>query len=166
MSAYIYRRILLMVGDLHGRGYERLRISPSMSPSGMAWRCSITPASNISASNGATLVDWDCLAAHYTSGVGADYFGWDDAADLTPVEMATLFIARFPEIVASAKGEDPAYAHWYQEMLRMTDPDLLPIAYADWDAPEDGLETVCYGDDGRRRDIVVPSPPPGEGIGV
>ncbi|MBN1458716.1 MAG: hypothetical protein JXA57_04215, partial [Armatimonadetes bacterium] len=106
------------------------------------------------------------LTAHYTSGVGADCFGWDDAADLTPAEMATIFIERFPDIVASAKGEDPAYAHWYQEMLGMTDPDLFPIAYADWDSPEDGLETVCCGDGDCRRDIVVPSPPPGEGTGV
>jgi hypothetical protein len=36
--------VLAMVGELHKRGYEKIRVMPFMSPSGMHWRCWIGPA--------------------------------------------------------------------------------------------------------------------------
>ena len=44
------------------------------------------------------------------------------------------------------------------EMLKLTYPDVLPIAYADWDLPEDSLATVGPSTAGR-----IPLPPPGLG---
>src|SRR5438445_11614927 len=37
------RLLLLMVAELHRRGYQQLRIAPYMSPSGMHWRCRFVP---------------------------------------------------------------------------------------------------------------------------
>ena len=37
-------RVLSMVGELHKRGYQRLRVMPYMAPSGLAWRCTIAAA--------------------------------------------------------------------------------------------------------------------------
>lgn len=36
-------RVLAMVGELHRRGFQKLRVMPFMSPSGNAWRCWIGP---------------------------------------------------------------------------------------------------------------------------
>ena len=33
-------KLLLMVQELHNRGYGKLRIVPYLSPSGVSWRCS------------------------------------------------------------------------------------------------------------------------------
>jgi hypothetical protein len=51
MEAAVYRKALLMVGELHVRGYQRLRIAPGMSASGCYWRCSVTPAAHIRSRN-------------------------------------------------------------------------------------------------------------------
>lgn len=148
-----------MVQELHARGYQKLRIAPGMSASGMHWRCSVAPALNILRSNGAMLCDWDGLAAHYTTGQDLNFFGWEDAGNASAPQMADKFIDRFPEIAAAGLGPDWAYAGWYQEMMRLTEPDSFPIAYSDYfDDDVDGLP--CVGGD-RASGLVVPMPPPG-----
>lgn len=37
-------RVLSMVGELHKRGYQRLRVMLYIAPSGLAWRCTIAAA--------------------------------------------------------------------------------------------------------------------------
>lgn len=148
-----------MVQELHQHGYQRLRIAPGMSASGAYWRCSVAPVTNTLSENGAKLRDWEGLVAHYTTGQEQHYFGWDDAADATPAQMADLFIERFPEVAAAGLGSDWAYAGWYQEMMRLTDPDAFPIAYSDY-FDDDAGGLTCVGGD-RVTGLVIPMPPPG-----
>ena len=61
------QRVLLMVHELHKLSYQRLRIAPGMSPSGMHWRCSVTHVGNIKRTHGAMMCDFDD-AAHYATG--------------------------------------------------------------------------------------------------
>lgn len=159
MNPAQYRRLLLMVSELHQRGYQRLRICPGMSASGMHWRCSVTPVANILRDRGAMLADWNNLAAHYTTGQELRFFGWEDAENLTPAQLADRFVERFPEIAAAGFGSDWEYAGWYQEVLRLTEPDAFPIAYSDYfDDELDGLP--CVGG-ARAESLVIPFPPPG-----
>ena len=158
MPYRIYRNVLRLVNELHVRGYQRVRIAPGMAPSGVHWRCTLTPASNISRQHGVRLIAGGTLSANYSSSQEREYFGWPDAAHATPSRLADLFLARFPEIAAAGRGSDWAYAGWYLEMLHLTYPDSLPIAYADWDLPTGYLPTT-----GARSDIQIPLPPPGEG---
>jgi len=155
----IYRKVLLMVRVLHQRGYEQLRISPGMSRSGMHWRCSVTSAMNIKSENGAWLARYnEELVWFYTSANQDAYFNQRPEPDATPAELADEFVQLFPNISASAKCGDAAYIRWYEEMLRLTEPDLFPIAFADWRLPQDKLKTVG----GRRTDeVFIPLPPPG-----
>ena len=51
-------RLLAMVGELHARGYQRIRACPSLSGSGGYWRCSITAADNVT-SSGVVIVDFE-----------------------------------------------------------------------------------------------------------
>lgn len=155
-----YRKILRMVSELHVRGYQRIRIAPGMSASGCHWRCTITPVTYISSRNGAKLIHGcpETLMAKYTSGQERKYFDWKDAAHATPSSMADLFIKRFPEIAEAGKGSDWSYAGWYLEMLHLTYPCSFPIAYADWEIPEDNLPIV-----GQNSSIRIPLPPPGCG---
>lgn len=148
------QRVLLIVHELHKRGYQRLRISPGMSPSGMHWRCTITPVSNILVFDGAMTRDYD-VGAHYSTADENIFFGWQDAREDTARALATKFIERFPEIVSAGKGSDWSYAGWYVQMLGFAEQGAFPVAYADWygDKP-DYLATI--GDD------VLPYPPPGE----
>lgn len=104
------------------------------------------------------MLSWDTLTAHYTSGDERKYFGWDDAAHATPSQLAELFIKRFRAIAEAWRGSDWVYAGWYLEMLSLTYPDSLPIAYADWEMPVDFLPSI-----GKRADLRIPLPPPGWG---
>ena len=164
LNMQIYRNVLLLVEELHTRGYERLRISPGMSPSGAYWRCSITHIGNISRHNGAMIASFDADAAFYTTGQEAAYFGWEDAAQDTVSQLADKFIERFPEICAKGKGSDTNYATWYRDMLSLTEPNGFPVAYADYDLPEDCLPLVFYDRPhvDEKRDVCIPLPPPGE----
>ncbi len=94
-----HRNILEIVAELHRRGYELLRIALELSPSG-CWSCSIAPAMNISATNGAMLLEWGSLAAHYSEAQGADYFDWADAADDNVAKLTDKLIERFPAMAS------------------------------------------------------------------
>jgi hypothetical protein len=155
----IYRKILRMVQELHLRGYQRIRIAPSMAPSGCYWRCGVTPVSNIRGTHGALADPNERLVAHYTSGMERNYFDWTDARHATPGKLAELFIERFPEIAEEGKGSDWVYAGWYVEMMHLTYPDAFPYAFADYVPPGD----VLYANGGRR--LTLPLPPPGEADG-
>jgi hypothetical protein len=151
---HVYRKVLRMVSELHVRGYQRLRIAPGLSASGCHWRCAVTPITNISSRHGARMGHWDdTLMANYSTGSRREYFGWKDAAHATPSKLADLFIARFPTIAEAGKGSDWLYVGWYLEMLHVTYPDALPIAYADWKLPDDYLDTTTG--------VHVPLPPRG-----
>lgn len=149
--------LLRAVAELHGRGHQRLRIAPGMSPSGTSWRCTLTPASNTLRANGARVSEWDRLTGHYSTADGGRYFGWDDAQHASPGRLADLFIERYPEIAGASYGEDWAYAGWYQHMLHVIGTELLPIAYADW--LDEGGTLAMIGERSGRR--VVSLPPPG-----
>jgi hypothetical protein len=134
------RVLLLMVAELHRLGYQRLRIVPGVAPSGLYWRCTLASAAHFSAQDGARIASAGPLA-RYTTGQARAYFDWPDAADDTPEQLAHKFLERFPEIAAESLGADAAYAEWYAEMLRLSEPDGVPIVYADWEL-EPGVLTI------------------------
>jgi hypothetical protein len=151
------RRILLMVAELHRLGYERLRIAPGMSPSGMHWRCAVAPAAAFQSADTALLrtdVDVSQLAI-YTSADEDVSFGWADAVAATAGELATLFLERFPLLAEASAEPDSAYSAWYRAMLDLTAPDGLPYAYADWPTDTARLAVVGLG-----QEVTVPLPPP------
>jgi len=153
-----YRKVLRMVAELHNRGYQRIRISPGMSPSGNSWRCLVTPVTNICKDHGAMTIFYEDMTAKYTSANEREFFGWDDCAHVAPSTLAELFISRFPEIARAGKGADWAYAGWYQEMMWLTYPNSFPIAFADWELPRTHLVST-----GEKSDIIIPMPPCGDG---
>jgi hypothetical protein len=150
------RKVLCMVLELHRTGFQRLRIAPGMSGSGLHWRCAVTAAANVRRDVGASVARFREIAVRYTSGMGDRYFGWADAAGDSPRQLAEKFVARFPELVAEGRGPDKPYADWYAEMMRLTEPSGLVYAYADWEMPTDGLPIINMPG-------TVPMPPPGEG---
>ena len=135
-------RVMAMVQELHKAGYQRIRISPGISGSGMHWRCNVTFAANVAA-DGYSVIDFDHEAgrvALYTSADGADYFQWKGAAAMTAREMAEHFIKAFPRIAEYGAGRDWLYAGWLTEVLGRAEKgriqDLLAL-YADYPLDEE-----------------------------
>jgi hypothetical protein len=162
------QRVLLMVHELHKRGYQRLRVVPGMSPSGVYWRCSVTPITNTLTTHGALFQDFERDVALYTTGMDNRYFDWPDAEQDTARQLASKFVERFPSIAEEGLGRDWVYAGWYVEMLGLAEQGCLPIAYSDWDYGEEhhwGIPTMCSSHAPRELyGARLPMPPPGEAL--
>jgi len=125
-------KILQMVGHLHARGYQRLRIFPW--GGGMKWVCELAPAELFAQDSRAFVerevheYEEDGLLARYSSGGGCRPFRWErDISRMSVRGLANLFIERFPAIIRGSLGPDWCYAGWYQEMLMRTLPDVFPV---------------------------------------
>lgn len=138
------RRIVLMVRELHDLGFERMRICPRLSNSGVHWQCWLTASENVLQSHGGDISpllvmesmraimneDSEPLrAAFYGSVHESRYFGWQDALNDGPRELAAKFVARFPAIISEAEGLDPEYVTWYRQMIEASAPNGLPSTY-------------------------------------
>ena len=151
-------RVLRMVHELHKRGYQRLRISPSLAPVG-CWRCLVTHAGNILRSNGAMHLDDDRDTARHTAAQDHGYFGWGDARHDTVRQLADRFVDRFPAIARLGHGRDWPYAGWYVEMLGHAEHGAFPVAYADWYTSP---SFDCLPTTERTENSGLPMPPGGE----
>jgi hypothetical protein len=105
-------RRLEMVEELHRRGLQRLRITPSIAPSGLYWRLTVH----------AEGCD-DC--DRWTSG------NPDDGLDAS--ELADGFVAEHPALAEAGLGDDPAYAAWLTRALELAREGWLPYFFADWE---------------------------------
>lgn len=160
------RTVLLLVHELHVRGYQRLRAVPAMEPSEKYWRCAIAPVGLVSVDHGARLANGvlkDPRIATYTSRDRDHYFAWTDVYPyVTPQELATLFVERFPGVVEAGRGSDWPYAGWYMEMLRLTHPDQFPYAVARRKVPDTFVPTASPAK--QRTTLRIALPPPGEAL--
>jgi hypothetical protein len=137
------RRLLLMVAELHKLGYEGLRATPFMSPSGCYWRCAIVPANMTDPAHGARLADnvvYETLP-RYSSGDEDNYFGWANMRPKTPLILAKRFIVEFAKFAEQGKHPDPAYVRWFSNMLESTAPHGVIYAFADMESPVDRMFT-------------------------
>jgi hypothetical protein len=134
-------RLLSMAHELHKAGYQRIRISPGLSPSGGYWRCPITYASNVP-DDGFTILNFDCeqgLVASYSSADESGYFNWGSSSEQNARELAARFIESFPLIAERGGGRDWLYAGWLTDVLGRAEQGHktdLPILYADWPIEE------------------------------
>jgi ADP-ribosyl-[dinitrogen reductase] hydrolase len=112
-------RRIEMVEVLHRQGLQRLRIMPSMAPSGLYWRLSVH-------ARGCDDTD------RWTSG------NPDDGLD--PQQLADRFVAEHPALAGAGRGEDPAYATWLSDVAELARRGWLPYFFADWET--DDIEGV------------------------
>jgi hypothetical protein len=158
-----YRRILLMVRELHQMGFERLRAPAYMYP--IAWRCPIVPAYWTSSEHGGLLQD---QIAHlggplnvrlgdftYSSASGQLPFDWKEVVFASPRELAVRFVQERREIAFAGWGPDPEYVQWFKRVLEMTAPNGLYYAMGEYEMPTDSLYTYMTSS------ATVPLPPPG-----
>lgn len=129
-------RLLEMIHELHRAGYQRVRFSSGMAPSGLHWRCAITHTGNIS-DDGLRVLNHSLAddVAHYSTGSLDRYFNWPDAEGRPAKELAALFVQRFSQIVRKGAGDDPAYADWLIDLLGRVDAPGrtgLPVYFADY----------------------------------
>jgi hypothetical protein len=165
-------RILAMVGELHKRGHQRLRVMPYVAPSGGFWRCSIGAADLFYRNHGAILreiLDPDrgdqaaAIVARYSTAQENHYFDWRDAEQDNARSLADKFMQRFQNLSEQGKGFDYSYAGWYLRLLGLAEAGWLPIVLADY-APVvyDRIPLEDLRPEKRKPETpILPLPPPG-----
>lgn len=101
-----------------------LKIIPSLSPSGLHWRCGF-----IAGAKGAE-VD----AAHWLQNYEAEKNAGEIL--LTPEELAAHFVTDYPDFVELCRGQNDKYIRWYGIMLNSLNNEELPYAFADHYVPK------------------------------
>jgi hypothetical protein len=128
------QKLLLMVRELHLRGYQDIRVIPSLSPSGLSCRCSL-------------LFDADAEIQEF---IGSSWIfsllDRDGDSKLSVEGLADLFIEENREKLDRCRKDNKEYVEWYAGMLKQLEEEELPYAYGEYFSPSDYWETT----DGKR----------------
>ncbi|UFW38268.1 hypothetical protein [Bradyrhizobium sp. WSM471] len=157
-----------MIGELHKRGYQRLRVMPYISASGGHWRCFIGPVEAFYRNHGAMLREFTAAnPARYSTAQQNGYFGWNDAGQDDARSLADKFVERFANLAEKGKGWDYPYAGWYVHMLGLADNGWMPLVYAENvntsfnHVPLKDVRPDAWKDDSRDLNAFLPMPPAG-----
>lgn len=123
--------IILILHELHNRGYEQLRLLPGMSASGCYWRWAIYPK----------FLMWDdnSFEKH------GDIITFKHLEGSTEEERprseslitAEQFIRGNENFIELAKAKDKAYIKWFDQIVEHAKKDDFPIAYSDYFSAEE-----------------------------
>lgn len=110
-------KLLHLAGELHRKGYTGLQVIPSLSPSGVYWRCDFT---NADSSERLSVSNW--LQENF---------------DITEKEASTTeIVKRFEEdynhFLLGSQGKDEYYSQWLSKMLKQLEEGELPYAFSDY----------------------------------
>jgi len=162
-------KFFLMVKELHHRGFEKLRIIPHISNTGMYWRCFLAPKQMISKHNGAhwgrSVRAWDYPLFFPAEGFmfhtsDREYIRYSEWEKLSIRAMADLFQRDFSDMLDICKGEDKEYVEWYADMLQIIGNNEVPVAY---DNGDDDFSYLYWESRGLRTvGEKIPIPPVGD----
>ena len=119
-------RLLLMISELHKRGFQGLRIVPLMNEDPFDWICHVVQDVAMDPGHGSY--------GHIEMGGSILYSGdtrdfWSGDPGLTARELADEFErASFSEWIQQARVDDFAYAGWFLKMLGMAERGYFPAA--------------------------------------
>ena len=121
------QKLLHVASELHLRGYEKLRVVPSVSPTGMSWRCTFVAEPE----NGIITSTWLSQYSHNEREI-----------EYSIIELTELFEREHMRFLESCKGKNKDYVEWYQNMLSQLEEDELPYAFAEYFSPTDYWKTT------------------------
>lgn len=133
-----YIKFFKTIEELHHRGYELIRICPSISPNGCSWRCSTAVKKLTVTKCGAVFSGsrWIDLAINTSNGgFGTiDHDGKDEqwpVEDMTVSELADKFIEYFQKLAKAGMGQNPDYAKWLHNTREECERGHIVYAFAD-----------------------------------
>jgi hypothetical protein len=119
------QKLLYIIRELHVRGFEKLRIVPSLSPSGLSWRCSFISDINQERDS--------IIASNWIQGVHPI----QEKSKHSIGELTDLFAREHLDFVNTCRGENSEYVKWYSNILHDLKEGELPYAFADYFTPTD-----------------------------
>jgi len=123
------QKLLYIVKELHIRGFENLRVIPSLSPTGLAWRCNFVS------------VAYREKEAIVTSSWIENYFSKEKNIEYSIDELNDMFEREHVDFLNACKGKNKEYVEWYNDMLNNLKEGELPYAFAEYFSPTDYWKT-------------------------
>lgn len=126
-----YTRFMRMIAELHKRGHELLRLCPSVSPNGCAWRGVLTTRKN-------TWIHCGALVGSFETDEGLvlithGSMPWfSERPATTAADDADLFIRTYPILAEATKGADQEYAKWFLRALDECEHGHIIYTMDDW----------------------------------
>jgi hypothetical protein len=114
------QKVLHMAGILHTRGYEKLHVIPSLSPTGLSWRC--------------VFMTMDSEPVIVSSWI-QQQIDINNESVLDAIELANRFERENFNFLRSFIGENKEYIGWYSRMLDTLEEEELPYALSDYFSP-------------------------------
>ena len=124
------QKLLYIVKELYNRGFEKLRVIPSVAPSGLHWRCSFLSGND---SERRTII---------TSNWIQDFYNVQEKIEFSIGELTDMFEKEHFDFLILCKGENKDYVDWYSDMLLKLKEGELPYAYSDYSSPGYFWETT------------------------
>lgn len=119
-----FQKILYVAGNLHKKGYQNFRIVPSLSPSGLSWRCSFV-----------TYKEGRIVNVYASTWLqGFDNIN-EKEIELTIEELTNSFIEKENDFLQNCKDKNEDYVKWFECVLQNLKKEELPYAYADYFSP-------------------------------
>ena len=118
------KKVLFIAEALHQKGYENLKVIPSLSPSGVYWRCSFVPANKNQ--------EFDVIVSNWLSNF-ADIS--ENEIPLTIKELTYRFIEEHKEFLVKCIGKNEEYINWFKNVMEILDLEELPYAFSDYFGP-------------------------------
>lgn len=124
--------IIMIVHELHQRGYEQLRLLPGMSPNGCAWRWRIYPKALMGEDNrferGGDCTPFDSIISenNMLGSTGEAYP--EEKRDFVTADQ---FIESHERFIEMAKGDDAEYVNWFAKIVEHAKNNDFPIGFAD-----------------------------------
>lgn len=101
-----------------------MRIIPSLSPSGLSWRCSFLTNEGDRRLN---LIASNWIQEFYEIN--------DKEIELNIEELTNLLIEKENEFLRNCKGKNEEYVKWFENVLQNLKEEELPYAFADYFSP-------------------------------
>jgi hypothetical protein len=124
------QKLLFVASELHKRGYEGLRVVPSLAPSGLAWRCKFVATSD---KNQSIIV---------SSWIGKFANDENKEIELSLQKLSDLLEKENIDFLAKCRGKNREYVEWFDEMLNKLKEGELPYAFADYFPPNGFWKTT------------------------
>ena len=127
-----------MVSEMHKRGFQGLRVLPSLAEEPFEWSCHLVLGRYMDPAHGA----WDRVemgsSLPYTS-AGGPLWGWMDLRGRsTPAALADRFQDKslsgsFADWLEQARHDDFAYAGWFLKLLGYAERGYFPFVACEGD---------------------------------
>jgi hypothetical protein len=123
------QKVLFVARELHKRGYEKLRVIPSLSPTGLAWRCKYV----VSNEEKQYIIVSNWIYNFFQNNEKEIIQSTKELTDLLENEDEIFFI--------KCKGKNQEYVTWYSKMLDRLEEGELPYAFSDYFSSNEFWET-------------------------